>query len=220
MKEKKPVLVAPSLLSADFSRIEEAVKIIASTGGDWIHLDIMDGMFVPNITFGPKMVEDIRPITHLPLDVHLMIEKPENHIDSFIDAGADFLTFHMETTVHAHRLIQRIKKRGIKAGISIVPSTPVAAIEEIIPDLDLILIMAVNPGFGGQKLIPKCVDKIQLLDVLRSDHGFSYLIAVDGGINEHTVGSVKGAGVDVLITGSSFFESNSPQEYVLSLKGE
>jgi ribulose-phosphate 3-epimerase len=213
------VLVAPSLLSADFTRVGEAVRLIASSGGDWIHLDVMDGMFVPNITFGSKMVKDIRPTTHLPMDVHLMIEKPEHHIQAFAEAGADFITFHVEATVHIHRLVMKIKSMGKKAGVSVVPSTPVALLSEILADLDLILVMSVNPGYGGQKFIHQSLDKIAALKDLREKEDHTYLISVDGGIDRQTAPLVLDAGADVLVTGSSFFASADPKDEVHILRG-
>jgi ribulose-phosphate 3-epimerase len=213
-------LVAPSLLSANFANMAAGVKQIVEAGGDWVHLDVMDGMFVPTITFGPQMIKDIRLITELPFDVHLMIERPENHIDAFAEAGADYISFHLEAVVHGHRLIQRIKNRGKHAGISIVPSTPADHLEEVLPMLDLILIMTVNPGFGGQKIIPRCLEKVKKLKRLREKHGYSYLLSVDGGIDRYTCADARAAGSDVLVSGSAFFSAENPAEEVRILKGE
>jgi len=216
---KSGIIIAPSVLSANFTRVGEAVSLIESAGGDWVHLDVMDGMFVPNITFGSKMVRDIREITSLPLDVHLMIEKPEYHIEKFSEAGADLITFHLEAAVHVHRILSQIKKRGKSAGISIVPSTPVELLSEILPELDLILVMSVNPGYGGQNFIENSIDKIQRLDHERKKQGYSFKISVDGGISRKTARLVRDAGADVLVTGSSFFSSTDPGAEAAALRG-
>lgn len=213
-------LYAPSILSADFSNLSAALQRIHDAGADWIHLDVMDGHFVPNITFGPKMVHDLKQNTHLPLDVHLMISEPEKYIDDFVAAGADYLTFHLEAAVHAHRLLQRIKAGGVKAGISIVPSTPASHLAELLPFLDLVLIMTVNPGFGGQSLIPECLDKVRYLKSESSRRGLPFLIAVDGGVNRETAAEVRSAGTDVFISGSAFFRAEDPIEEVRLVKGE
>ena len=210
MQREKRILFAPSLLSGNFADIKGSVKLIEEAKSDWIHLDVMDGVFVPNITFGHKMVQDIRKITKLPLDVHLMTVHPENHISDFVNAGADYITFHLETSIHSHRLIQQIKESGCKAGISIVPGTPVAALNELLPFLDLILIMSVNPGFGGQNMISKTLDKINNLDKVRKEEGYNYLISIDGGVNRDNAELVREKGTDVLISGSSFFKSSDP----------
>lgn len=213
------VVVAPSVLSADFVRIAEAVSLVESTGGDWLHLDVMDGRFVPNITFGQKMVSDIRSITSLPLDTHLMIEEPDRYLEEFAEAGADYITFHIEACVHTHRAIGRITDLGRKPGISIVPSTPITAIIEILDQVFQVLVMTVNPGFGGQALIPGCVEKVRQLDRLRKEQGLSFRIAVDGGINRETAHVVRKAGADVLVAGSAFFSSADPAGELAMLKG-
>lgn len=219
MNRDKKILFAPSLLSADFSDIKGSVKLIEDSKADWIHLDVMDGIFVPNITFGHKMVQDIRKITKLTLDVHLMTVHPENHIVDFINAGANYITFHLETAVHSHRIIQQIKELGCKAGISIVPGTPVSALSELLPFVDLILIMSVNPGFGGQSLIPETLEKIKLLDEIRINNDNKYLISVDGGVNRDNADKIRESGVDILISGSSFFNSDNPAAEAEILKG-
>jgi ribulose-phosphate 3-epimerase len=214
------VLTAPSLLSADFADMASGLQMIHDHGGDWVHLDVMDGQFVPNITFGPKMVADIRKRTSLPLDVHLMINTPELIIDRFIDAGADHVTFHYEASVHSHRLLQYIRSRGKKAGLSIVPASPVSFLDPVLPYLDLILIMTVNPGFGGQKIIPECLRKVSYLRDMRKKEGHKYRILVDGGVNRQTAADVRNAGTDVLVTGSAFFAAEFPGDFLLALKGQ
>lgn len=204
---KTPIL-APSLLSADFVNLEAAVKQIEENNGTAVHIDVMDGQFVPEITYGHPVIRSIRRLTKLPFDVHLMVEHPENQINSFIDAGADWVTFHLEATAHSHRLIQMIHERGKKAGVAICPGTPISALSEIVKSADIILVMTVNPGWGGQKLIPSCVDKVKELKKLREENGYSYLISVDGGVNQNTVATVIDAGTDIVVSGSAFFNGS------------
>lgn len=203
---KSPVL-APSLLSADFSSLEKAISQIEKNNGSVVHIDVMDGQFVPEITYGQPVVRSIRKLTKLPFDVHLMVENPELQIDSFIDAGADWVTFHLEATNHAHRLIQMIHERGKKAGVAICPGTPISLLSEILNSADIILVMTVNPGWGGQKIIPSCVQKVVELKKIREEKGYNYLISVDGGVNAETLASVKDAGADVIVSGSAFFNN-------------
>jgi len=202
---KKPFLLAPSILSADFTDLGASVELIEQKGGDWIHIDVMDGHFVPNLSFGSLVVRAIRSRSRLPFDVHLMVTNPEDLIPEFVSAGADYITFHIEAAVHAHRLISLIHDAGIKAGISIVPSTPVAALKELLPIVDLVLVMSVNPGFGGQVMIPSCLEKVRELKKLQQESGFSYIVSVDGGVNARTLDAVVDAGADVIVSGSAFF---------------
>lgn len=202
---KKSFLLAPSILSADFSNLGSSIRKIEDNGGDIIHIDVMDGHFVPNLTIGPLVVRSIRGLTKLPFDVHLMVSNPESLVDDFIAAGADWITFHSEACVHANSLIAKIKKAGKKAGISIVPSTPVAAISELLPIVDLVLIMTVNPGFGGQEMIESCLEKVRELKKNKQNSDFSYIVSVDGGVNKKTLPAVIDAGTDVVVSGSAFF---------------
>ena len=200
-----PVL-SPSLLSADFSDLAGALKVIESAGSGAVHIDVMDGHFVPPITYGQPVIKSIRPRTKLPFDVHLMIENPQSAIDSFIEAGADWITFHYEATAHSDLCIQKIHAAGKKAGVAICPSTPVSVLENVLPLADLILVMTVNPGWGGQALIPYCVDKVCELVSLRKEQDLSFKISVDGGVNQETVSDVLAAGTDIVVSGSSFFK--------------
>jgi len=218
MAEPNTTLIAPSILSADFGYLADEVKRAEEGGGDWVHLDIMDGVFVPNITFGPPMVASLRRHSRLPFDTHLMIVRPENYISSFAEAGSDIITIHYEATVHVHRVLSQIRKLGKKAGISIVPSTPADMLAEILPELDLILVMTVNPGFGGQQLIPQTLKKVSQLAEMRRSGGHDYLIEVDGGINRETCRMAIEAGADVLVAGSAVFDSKNIGEEINTLK--
>lgn len=204
MYMKTPIL-APSLLSSDFSRLGEAVQKIEKNHGSWIHIDVMDGTFVPEITIGQPVIRCLRPLSKLPFDVHLMIRNPEERADSFIDAGADYLTFHYEACSDPGKLIDHIHERGIKAGISVKPETPVSVLEPVLEKVDLILVMTVNPGYGGQKIIPECIEKVACLEEIRRKRNLGYILSVDGGVNEKTAGDVIRAGTDVVVSGSSFF---------------
>ena len=201
------IQIAPSILSADFMRLGEEIHAAADAGADLLHIDIMDGHFVPNITIGPAIVAAIRKITKLPLDVHLMIEDPDKYLQDFADAGADYLTVHCEASVHLHRTVQWIRQKGIKAGVSINPATPVSRLESIITDADLVLLMSVNPGFGGQKFIPGTMEKIRKAKEMIRAAGSRALIEVDGGVKQENAQEIADAGADILVMGSAFFES-------------
>ena len=197
--------MAPSLLSADFSDLGAAIQKIERARAPLVHIDVMDGSFVPQISYGQPAIKSLRPRTGALFDVHLMIERPELHVESFADAGADWLTFHWEAAVHHNRVIERIQSLGRKAGISVVPSTPVSALEEVLPDVDVVLVMTVNPGFGGQELIPSALRKVERLVRLRRERSLGYLVSVDGGVNARTLPDVLRAGADVVVSGSAFF---------------
>jgi ribulose-phosphate 3-epimerase len=200
------VRISPSILSADFARLADGVAEAEAGGADWIHVDVMDGHFVPNITIGVPVVAALRKVTELPLDVHLMIDTPERYVDAFVDAGADWLTVHQEATDHLHRTLEAIKHRGIRAGVSINPATSVSSIEEALPYLDLVLVMSVNPGFGGQRFIPGSTDKIRRIKHELVDGGHTGVeIEVDGGIGPDTAGDVAAAGASVLVAGAAIY---------------
>lgn len=215
----KPRKIAPSILSADFSRLGEQVKTVEAGGADYIHVDVMDGHFVPNITIGPLIVEALRPVTPLPLDVHLMIENPDRYIEAFVKAGADILTVHVEACVHLHRTVQAIKEKGIKAGVALNPHTPLSSVEEILPDIDLILIMSVNPGFGGQKFIPGALDKLRRIQEMLQQRELPHIeVEVDGGIKLNNIREVARAGAEVIVSGSGIFKTEDPAETVRQMK--
>lgn len=207
------IKIAPSILSADFSKLGEEVAAITKAGADMVHIDVMDGNFVPNITFGPAVIKSIRNKTDLCFDVHLMIDAPERYIEDFVDAGADLITVHVESTTHLHRTIQQIKNAGIKAAVSLNPATPVEVLKYVIDDIDMVLLMSVNPGFGGQKFIPSTVRKIKEVKALRSDID----IQIDGGITHETIGDCIEAGANIFVAGSYVF-SGDYAERIKNLK--
>jgi len=211
--------IAPSILSADFSRLGEEIRAVEKAGADLIHVDVMDGRYVPNITIGPGVVSSLRKTTSLPFDVHLMIEEPDRYIDAFVEAGSDIVTVHAEAVIHLHRTVHYIKGKGIKAGVSLNPSTPLACIEEILPDIDVLLIMTVNPGFGGQKFITGMLPKIRRAKELARSRGLEPAIEVDGGVTAENIGSLAEAGADIFVAGAAVFGSPSYSEAITRMKG-
>jgi ribulose-phosphate 3-epimerase len=206
--------IAPSILSADFARLGDEVKSVEAAGADWIHADVMDGHFVPNITFGPLIVEAVRRVTSLPIDVHLMIEKPDDYITAFAKAGATYISVQVESGVHLNRSIQLIRQCGAKPGVVLNPSTPLQAVDWILEYVDYVLIMSVNPGFGGQEFIPNSLDKIKELRRMIQTRKLSTLIEIDGGVNENTISAVADAGTDIFVAGSAIFGSRDYKETI------
>jgi ribulose-phosphate 3-epimerase len=212
MKQKK---ISPSLLSADFANLEREIKMLEEGGAHLLHIDVMDGHFVPNITIGPPVVAAINKVASIPLDVHLMIENPGLYVDEFIKAGADYVTIHVETAPHLHRVIQQIKAKGVKAGVSLNPHTSLSNLENVLSDVDMVLIMSVNPGFGGQSFIPQALTKVKQLKQMLKDSGNEHVeIEIDGGIKLDNIKEVAQAGVDVFVSGSGIFKSDDPKAMI------
>lgn len=210
--------IAPSILSADFSRLGEEVRAVETAGADYIHIDVMDGRFVPNITIGPLVVEAVRKVTRLPLDVHLMIEEPERYVEEFAKAGADIIVVHAEACRHLHRVVQQIKATGKKAGVSLNPATPLNVLDYVLDELDLVLLMTVNPGFGGQSFIEACIPKIQDLRSMLDRRGCEAELEIDGGAKPSNVARIAHAGADVLVAGSAVFGSNDYTATIAEMK--
>ncbi len=219
MNTMRKTMIAPSILSADFARLGEEITAVAKSGADVIHIDVMDGHFVPNITIGPLVVKAVRRITDLPLDVHLMIENADAYLEDFAKAGADWITVHVETGYHLHRTIHRIKELGKKAGAVLNPATPLTSLEEILPDLDLVMLMTVNPGFGGQSFIESSLAKIKQLKKMIDDRGLNVGIEVDGGVSPKTIGPIAAAGANIFVAGSAVFGQDDYGKVIAELKG-
>jgi ribulose-phosphate 3-epimerase len=215
---KSGVRIAPSVLSADLVKLAEQIQVVDRAGADWIHVDVMDGRFVPNLTFGAGLVSAIRRVTELPVDVHLMVEEPESYIEPIADAGASVFTFHPEATRHVQRQLEAIRRRGMLAGLALNPGSPLALAEEVVDDLDLLLVMTVNPGFGAQKLIPASLDKIARARQLIGSRGTGTYLEVDGGISRETIGGVFAAGADTFVAGSAIFHADDPGREVQELR--
>ena len=213
-------LIAPSILTADFLHLESEIEMINGSEADLLHLDIMDGVFVPNLTFGFPVIRQIKSVAKKPLDVHLMIVDPDRYLEAYRDAGADWLTVHYETCTHLHRTIHQIKELGMKPAVSLNPHTDVALLENVLPDLNMVLVMTVNPGFGGQKFIQKSYDKIRKLKRMITEAGAETLIQVDGGVTEENIGKLIEAGVDVFVVGNTIFSASDPQKVITNLKNK
>ncbi|MPM09641.1 Ribulose-phosphate 3-epimerase [bioreactor metagenome] len=214
------IKIAPSILSADFANLGRDIERLSDWKADWIHFDVMDGHFVPNMSFGPVLCSAIRPLTKLPIDVHLMVNEPSRFFDWFVKAGADIITFHAEADPHIHRSLQHLHERGVKAGVVLNPGTPAVAVKEVLPYCDLVLVMSVNPGFGGQKFIPESLSKIAELRSMIDERGLATEIEVDGGVNPETAKLCVQAGATVLVAGSAVFSAPDQKEMIRQLRGE
>ena len=211
-------LIAPSILSADFSKLGDEIRAVEAAGADWIHVDVMDGHFVPNITIGPLVVEAARRVTSLPLDVHLMIENPDKYIPDFVKSGANLISVQAETCIHLNRTIHLIKESGPRAGVALNPSTPLSSIEWVIENVDVVMIMSVNPGFGGQGFIPNSIDKIKALSRMIQDRELSTLIEIDGGVSEKNIKTISEAGADIFVAGSAIFTSEDYKKTIAKFR--
>lgn len=209
--------VAPSILSADFSKLGADVQEICEFGADYIHVDVMDGAFVPNISFGAGVTKSLNNVATIPYDVHLMIEDPDRYIEDFVTPNTEFITVHQEACRHLDRTIQHIHSTGVKAGVALNPATPIVMVEDVLDKVDMILIMSVNPGFGGQKFIPRALDKIRRLDEIRKENGYDFVIEVDGGVNLQNCEELKSVGTDILVAGSAVFKAESRKEAIAVL---
>jgi ribulose-phosphate 3-epimerase len=218
MTPPKSRKIAPSILSADFAHLADEIARITEAGADMIHVDVMDGHFVPNFTIGPPIVKAIRKVTRLPLDVHLMMTNPDDFISEFIKAGSDYLTVHVETCAHLHRTIQSIKEEGVKAGVTLNPATPLSSIEEILGEVDLLLIMSVNPGFGGQSFIPSVLEKLRRARKMIDQRGLKVELEIDGGVKVENIAAMAQAGADIFVSGSAIFQSKDYKDTIQKMR--
>ncbi|HEY5594714.1 MAG TPA: ribulose-phosphate 3-epimerase [Nitrospiria bacterium] len=218
MTPVKPKKIAPSILSADFAHLADEIAKVTEAGADMIHVDVMDGHFVPNFTIGPPIVKAIRKVTRLPLDVHLMMTNPEDFISDFIKAGSNYITVHVETCPHLHRTIQSIKEEGVKAGVTLNPATPLSSIEEILGEVDLLLIMSVNPGFGGQSFIPSALEKLRRARKMIDQRGLNVELEIDGGVKVENIAAMAQAGADIFVSGSAIFHSKDYKDTIQKMR--